>query len=115
MQERIMSLMQKAKTVSSINRIRENKIPYICLITNPTTGGVSAIFATVADIIISEPGTLFCFAGPRVLEQTIKKPVPPDFGSAERNLRNGQVDMIIERKDIKETLFRILKLFKNQT
>jgi len=113
MQEGIMSLMQMAKTVSCINRLRENKIPYICLITNPTTGGVSASFATVADIIISEPGTLFCFAGPRVVEQTIKKAVPPDFGSAERNLKNGQLDMIIERKDIKDILERLLKLFKN--
>jgi acetyl-CoA carboxylase carboxyl transferase subunit beta len=113
MQEGIMSLMQMAKTVSCINRLRENKIPYICLITNPTTGGVSASFATVADIIISEPGTLFCFAGPRVVEQTIKKAVPPDFGSAERNLRNGQLDMIVERKDIKDILARLLKLFKN--
>lgn len=114
MQEGIMSLMQMAKTVSCINRLRENKLPYICLITNPTTGGVSASFATVADIIISEPGTLFCFAGPRVVEQTIKKAVPPDFGSAERNLKNGQIDMIIERKEIKDTLARLLKLFKNK-
>ncbi len=113
MQEGIMSLMQMAKTVSCINRLKENKIPYICLITNPTTGGVSASFATVADIIISEPGTFFCFAGPRVIEQTIKKTVPPDFGSAERNLRNGQFDMIVERKDIKDILARLLKLFKN--
>ena len=113
MQEGIMSLMQMAKTVSCINRLRENKIPYICLITNPTTGGVSASFATVADIIISEPGTLFCFAGPRVVEQTIKKAVPADFGSAERNLTNGQLDMIVERKDIKDILTRLLKLFKN--
>ena len=113
MQEGIMSLMQMAKTVSCINRLRENKIPYICLITNPTTGGVSASFATIADIIISEPGTLFCFAGPRVVEQTIKKAVPPDFGSAERNLRNGQLDMIVERKDIKDILARLLKLFKS--
>ena len=113
MQEGIMSLMQMAKTVSCINRLRENKIPYICLITNPTTGGVSASFAAIADIIISEPGTLFCFAGPRVVEQTIKKAVPPDFGSAERNLRNGQLDMIVERKNIKDILTRLLKLFKN--
>ncbi len=110
MQEGIMSLMQMAKTVSCINRLRENKIPYICLITNPTTGGVSASFATVADIIISEPGTLFCFAGPRVVEQTIKKAVPPDFGSAERNLRNGQIDMIVERKEIKDILNTIIKI-----
>ena len=112
MQEGILSLMQMAKTVSCINRLRENKIPYICLITNPTTGGVSASFATVADIIISEPGTLFCFAGPRVIKQTIKKNPPPDFGSAERNLKNGQVDMIVNRSDLRDTLANLLRLFK---
>jgi acetyl-CoA carboxylase carboxyl transferase subunit beta len=111
MQEGIMSLMQMAKTVSCINRLHEEKIPYFCVITNPTTGGVSASFATVADIIISEPGALFCFAGPRVVEQTIKKSVPGDFGLAERNLKNGQVDMILERKEIKVTLEKLLLLF----
>ena len=111
MQEGIMSLMQMAKTVSCINRLRELKIPYFCVITNPTTGGVSASFVTVADLIISEPGALFCFAGPRVVQQTIKKKIPDDFGLAERNLENGQVDMIISRKDIRPLLGRLLGLF----
>ncbi len=111
MQEGIMSLMQMAKTVSCVNRLRESRLPFFCVITNPTTGGVSASFVTVADIIISEPGTLFCFAGPRVVEQTIKKKIPPDFGLAERNLKNGQLDMIVERKDLKQTLERLLRLF----
>ncbi len=114
MQEGIMSLMQMAKTVSCINRLREAKLPYFCVITNPTTGGVSASFATVADIIISEPNALFCFAGPRVIEQTIKKSIPPDFGLAERNLKNGQIDMIVDRKEIRSTLGKLLKLFKRQ-
>jgi acetyl-CoA carboxylase carboxyl transferase subunit beta len=100
-----------AKTVSSINRIHEAKIPYFCIITNPTTGGVSASFVTIADIILSEPDALFCFAGPRVVEQTIKKRVPSDFGLAPRNLKNGQIDMIVERKDIRETLISLLYLF----
>jgi acetyl-CoA carboxylase carboxyl transferase subunit beta len=111
MQEGILSLMQMAKTVSCINRINEAKIPYFCVITNPTTGGVSASFSTVADIILSEPGALFCFAGPRVVEQTIKKSVPADFGMADRNLKNGQIDMIVNRREVKPTLEKLLRLF----
>ena len=111
MQEGILSLMQMAKTVSCINRIHEAKVPYFCVITNPTTGGVSASFTTVADIIISEPGALFCFAGPRVVEQTIKKTVPADFGLADRNLKNGQIDMIVNRSQVKVTLEKLLRLF----
>ena len=87
---------------------------YLSIITDPTTGGVSASFATVADIIISEPGALFCFAGPRVVEQTIKKKLPEDFGLAERNLRNGQVDMILNRKDLKPTLAKLLGIFTKE-
>ncbi|MBN2072335.1 MAG: acetyl-CoA carboxylase carboxyl transferase subunit beta [Actinobacteria bacterium] len=113
MQEGIMSLMQMAKTVSAVNRVREKKIPYFCIITYPTSGGVSASFATIADIIISEPGALFCFAGPRVVSQTIKKEIPPDFGLAERNLKNGQVDMIAGRKEIRDTLARLIRLFSS--
>ena len=112
MQEGIISLMQMAKTVSSVRRVMEKKIPYISVITHPTTGGVSASFSTVADIIIAEPGALFCFAGPRVVKQTIKEDMPPDFGMSERNLKNGQVDMIINRGDMKETLSRLIRLFK---
>ncbi len=112
MQEGAISLMQMAKTVSSINRIKENNNLYISVITNPTSGGVSASFATLADIIIAEPNSLFCFAGPRVIKQTIKKNPPADFGSSERNLKNGQVDMIINRSDLKKTLVNILKLFR---
>lgn len=111
MQEGIISLMQMAKTVSSINKVKENKIPYISIITNPTTGGVSASFATIADIIIAEPEALFCFAGPRVVKQTIKKQLPPDFGLSERNLKNGQIDMIADRKELKRKIIKILKLF----
>jgi acetyl-CoA carboxylase carboxyl transferase subunit beta len=113
MQEGIISLMQMAKTVSGINRVKEKKIPYFCVITYPTSGGVSASFVTIADIIISEPGALFCFAGPRVVKQTIKKEIPPDFGLAERNLKNGQVDMIVNRGEIRGTLARLLRLFKS--
>lgn len=112
MQEGTISLMQMAKTVSSLGRVKENRIPYITVITNPTSGGVSASFATIADIIIAEPGAFFCFAGPRVIKQTIKKNLPPDFGSAERNLKNGQVDMIVNRSDLKNALANLLRLFR---
>jgi len=111
MQEGIISLMQLAKTISSIRRLKESGLPYISIISNPTTGGVSASFATIADVIISEPGALFCFAGPRVVKQTIKKELPEDFGLAERNLKNGQVDLIVNRNEIKDVLARLLKIF----
>lgn len=111
MQEGIMSLMQMAKAVSCINRLRESKLPYFCVVTNPTSGGVSASFATTADVIIAEPGALFCFAGPRVVEQTIKKELPEDFGTSERNLRNGQIDMIVTRHELREKLATLLRLF----
>jgi acetyl-CoA carboxylase carboxyl transferase subunit beta len=112
MQEGAISLMQMAKTASSINRVKENNNLYISVITNPTSGGVSASFATLADIVIAEPNSLFCFAGPRVIKQIIKKNPPADFGSSERNLKNGQVDMIVNRSDLKKTLVDILRLFK---
>jgi acetyl-CoA carboxylase carboxyl transferase subunit beta len=86
-------------------------MPYISVINNPTTGGVSASFASIADIIIAEPESLFCFAGPRVVKQTIKKELPSDFGLAERNLRNGQIDMIVNRNEIKDRLSRLIKIF----
>ena len=111
MQEGIISLMQMAKTVSSVRRVMERKIPYISIITHPTTGGVSASFSTVADIIIAEPKALFCFAGPRIVKQTMKKEIPDDFGLSERNLLNGQIDMIIDRKKMRENLLKILRLF----
>ena len=111
MQEGIISLMQMAKTVSAVNTLKESLIPYISIITNPTTGGVSASFATIADIIIAEPEALFCFAGPRVVKQTIKKELPPDFGLSERNLKNGQIDMIVNRKDLKNVIVKLLRIF----
>lgn len=111
MQEGIISLMQMAKTVSAVNKLKESLIPYISIIANPTTGGVSASFATIADIIIAEPEALFCFAGPRVVKQTLKKELPPDFGLSERNLKNGQIDMIVNRKDLKSVIVKLLKIF----
>jgi acetyl-CoA carboxylase carboxyl transferase subunit beta len=113
MQEGIVSLMQMAKTVSSVRRVMEKNIPYISVITHPTTGGVSASFSTVADIIIAEPKALFCFAGPRVVKQTMKKEIPEDFGLSERNLLNGQIDIIVNRKQMRENLSKIIRLLRN--
>lgn len=111
MQEGIVSLMQMAKTVSSVRRVMEKNIPYISVITHPTTGGVSASFSTVADIIIAEPKALFCFAGPRIVKQTMKKKIPDDFGLSERNLINGQIDIIVSRKQMRDKLSKLIRLF----
>lgn len=111
MQEGIISLMQMAKTVCAIQRLQENRIPYISILTNPTTGGVSASFATLADVLIAEPGALICFAGPRVIKQTIGKDLPDNFGLAETNLKNGQVDMVVSRLELKEKIALLLKIF----
>lgn len=111
MQEGIMSLMQMAKTVSCIRRLGEERLPFFSVITHPTTGGVSASFASIADIIIAEPGALFCFAGPRVVQQTIKKDLPPDFGTAERDLSHGLIDTIVERSRLRPALIKILNFF----
>ena len=114
MQEGILSLMQMAKTVSAINRLSQQRLPFFSILTDPTTGGVSASFSTVADIIISEPGVLFCFAGPRVIKQTIRKDLPGDFGLPERIIEKGHIDMIVHRKDLRGTLSRLLMLFKDR-
>ena len=111
MQEGIMSLMQMAKTSAALGRLRENGLPYISVCTDPTTGGTSASYAMLGDINIAEPGALIGFAGPRVIEQTIRQKLPPGFQRAEYLLAHGMVDVVCERKKMKETLTRILKWF----
>ena len=108
MHEGTLSLMQMAKTCAGIARIKEKKVPYISILTNPTTGGVSASFAMIGDINISEPGALVGFAGRRVIEQTIKQKLPENFQTAEYFLEHGFIDMIVERKNLKATLKNIL-------
>ena len=108
MQEGIFSLMQMAKTTASIDRLQKKGLPYICILSNPTTGGVTASFATLADIIIAEPKALIGFTGPRVIEQTIKQKVPKGFQSSEMMIDHGQIDMIVERKNLKSTINQIL-------
>jgi len=110
MQEGILSLMQMAKTSAAIKKLKDSKLPYISILTHPTTGGVSASFAFLGDIIISEPKALIGFAGPRVIEQTIKQKLPEGFQRAEFLLEKGMIDMIVERKDLKDTILKILKI-----
>jgi len=109
MHEGIISLMQMPKTCAALAQLREAGLPYISIMTDPTTGGVSASFAMVGDIHIAEPRTLIGFAGRRVIEETIKQKLPDDFQTAEYLVEHGFVDMIVPRPAMKETLFKILK------
>ena len=110
MQEGIISLMQMAKTSAAIAKHDEAGLLYISVITNPTTGGVTASFAMLGDIIISEPGAILGFAGRMVIENTINQKLPEDFQSAEFMLEKGFVDDIVDRKNLKNYLSRVLKL-----
>ncbi len=110
MQEGIVSLMQMAKTSAAIGRFSESGGLYITVLTDPTTGGVTASFAMLGDIIIAEPGSLIGFAGPRVIKQTIKQDLPEGFQRAEFLLDHGFVDKIVNRNEMKETLHKIIKL-----
>jgi len=111
MQEGIISLMQMAKTAGATVKLDEAGLPYIVVLTSPTTGGVSASFAMLGDVILAEPGALVCFAGPRLVYQTIKKELPEGFQLAEDVLKHGFIDAIVERKEQKETLVRLLNFY----
>jgi acetyl-CoA carboxylase carboxyl transferase subunit beta len=111
MQEGIMSLMQMAKTSAALGRLRENGLPYISVMTDPTTGGTSASYAMLGDINMAEPGALIGFAGPRVIEQTIREKLPPGFQRAEYLLEHGMIDVVCERKALRATLAQILGWF----
>lgn len=110
MQEGIISLMQMARTSNEIAKLKESGNLYISVLTDPTTGGVTASFASLGDIILAEPKALIGFAGPRVIEQTIKQKLPDGFQSSEFLLEHGFIDKIVERKDMKATIGKILKL-----
>ncbi|MCS6999070.1 MAG: acetyl-CoA carboxylase, carboxyltransferase subunit beta [Aquificaceae bacterium] len=109
MQEGILSLMQMAKTSLGVGYLKKKGIPYITVLTDPTTGGVSASFAFLGDIILAEPKALIGFAGPRVIEQTIKQQLPEGFQRSEFLLEKGMVDMVVHRKDLKDTLHTLIK------
>ena len=114
MQEGILSLMQMAKTSAAVQRFSENGGLYVSVLTHPTTGGVSASFATLADITIAEPGALIGFAGPRVIEQTIGQKLPAGFQRAEYLEEHGFVDGIVERTEMREQLAQILRLHEKR-
>ncbi len=111
MHEGIMSLMQMAKISAALARLSDAGLPYISVLTDPTGGGVTASFAMLGDLNIAEPGAQIMFAGPRVIEQTIKQKLPNGFQRSEFLLEHGMIDMIVHRKDMKETLYRILSDF----
>jgi acetyl-CoA carboxylase carboxyl transferase subunit beta len=108
MQEGLFSLMQMAKTVVSVHALSKAGLPYITILTHPTTGGVFASFATVADVILAEPGAVMSFAGARIIEQTTREKLPPGFGSSESQLAHGQVDMVVDRRQLKDRLVQVL-------
>lgn len=110
MQEGLFSLMQMAKTTAAVERFKDSGGLFISYLTNPTTGGVSASFASLGDIIIAEPDALICFAGPRVIEQTIGQKLPEGFQRSEFLLEHGMIDIIVDRKDMKQTLYQILRM-----
>lgn len=110
MQEGMVSLMQMAKTSAALSKLNKAGLLYISILTDPTTGGVTASFASLGDIILAEPKALIGFAGPRVIEQTINQKLPEGFQRAEFLLEHGFVDRIVQRKDMKEEIYKILKL-----
>jgi acetyl-CoA carboxylase carboxyl transferase subunit beta len=114
MQEGILSLMQMAKTTAALARLKEAGLPYISVLLHPTTGGVAASFAMLGDVIVAEPKALIGFAGPRVIEQTIRQKLPEGFQRSEFLLQHGMVDSIVKRKDMKEMLGRLVALFGPQ-
>lgn len=114
MQEGILSLMQMARTTSAINMVKENGLPFVSIMTDPTTGGVSASFAMLGDVHIAEKGCLIGFAGPRVIEQTIREKLPPGFQRAEYLREHGMVDIVVKRSDMKPTLVKVLSILTHK-
>lgn len=114
MQEGILSLMQMARTTSAVNMVKENGLPFISVMTDPTTGGVSASFAMLGDIHIAEKGCLIGFAGPRVIEQTIREKLPEGFQRAEYLREHGMVDIVVTRAEMKPTLVKVLSILTHQ-
>ncbi|MDY7578040.1 acetyl-CoA carboxylase, carboxyltransferase subunit beta [Herbaspirillum sp. RTI4] len=114
MQEGLLSLMQMAKTTSMLTKLSEKKLPFISILTDPTMGGVSASFAFMGDVVIAEPRALIGFAGPRVIENTVREKLPEGFQRAEFLVQKGAVDMIVDRRKMREEVARLLALLQNQ-
>ena len=115
MQEALISLFQMAKTSSALAKLRNAGLPYISVLTNPTMGGVSASLGTLGDINIAEPGALIGFAGPRVIEQTVRQTLPEEFQKSEFLLEHGNIDMITRRRDMRDTIASILSILCHKT
>jgi acetyl-CoA carboxylase carboxyl transferase subunit beta len=111
MQEGILALMQLPKTLCAMADLHDAGGALISVLTHPTTGGVLASFASIGDVVLAEPGALMSFAGPRVVAQTTREPLPDDFGRAESNLRLGHVDAIVPRTELRPTVGQLLRLF----
>jgi acetyl-CoA carboxylase carboxyl transferase subunit beta len=114
MQEGLLSLMQMAKTTAMLTKLTEKKLPFISVLTDPTMGGVSASFAFMGDIVVAEPKALIGFAGPRVIENTVREKLPEGFQRAEFLVQKGAVDMIVDRRKMREELARLMALLQNQ-
>ena len=114
MQEGLLSLMQMAKTTSMLTKLSQKKIPFISVLTDPTTGGVSASFAFMGDVVIGEPKALIGFAGPRVIENTVREKLPEGFQRSEFLLQKGAIDMIVDRRKMREEIAHLLALLQNQ-
>ncbi|MBT8473116.1 MAG: acetyl-CoA carboxylase carboxyl transferase subunit beta, partial [Marinicaulis sp.] len=111
MQEGILSLMQMPRTTIAVQMIKEAGLPYIVVLTNPTTGGVTASYAMLGDVHLAEPGALIGFAGPRVIEQTIREKLPEGFQRAEFLVDKGMVDLVVDRSEMKEALAKLIRVF----
>jgi acetyl-CoA carboxylase carboxyl transferase subunit beta len=110
MQEGVLSLMQMAKTCGALTQLSQEKLPFISVLTDPTMGGVSASFAMIGDVVMAEPGALIGFAGPRVIEQTVREKLPEGFQRAEFLLQHGAIDMIVDRRQMRDKLAHVLEL-----
>jgi acetyl-CoA carboxylase carboxyl transferase subunit beta len=115
MQEGVLSLMQMPRTTVAVEEVREAGLPYIVVLTDPTTGGVSASFAMLGDITLAEPGAIIGFAGTRVIEDTIRETLPEGFQRAEYLLEHGMIDMVVPRHAVRDTLIRLLDILRNRT
>ena len=114
MQEGLLSLLQMAKTTAALTRLAARKLPFISVLTDPTMGGVSASFAMIGDVVIAEPRALIGFAGPRVIEQTVREKLPEGFQRAEFLLEKGAIDMIVDRRQLRDRLVSLLTLLMKQ-
>ncbi|MDI3514373.1 MAG: acetyl-CoA carboxylase, carboxyltransferase subunit beta [Gammaproteobacteria bacterium] len=114
MQEGLLSLMQMAKTTASVTRLAERRLPFVTVLTDPTMGGVSASFAFMGDVVIAEPNALIGFAGPRVIEQTVREKLPEGFQRAEFLLEKGAIDLIVDRREMRDQLATLLAMLSRQ-